>query len=70
MKCPVCNAAELVTGPRNFLYAYKGKSFSISAMPGYFCPACREIILNADESIRVSTAMLAFKKKVDASPLD
>ncbi|WP_353057591.1 type II toxin-antitoxin system MqsA family antitoxin [Pseudomonas aeruginosa] len=70
MKCPICGAAELISGPRDLIYTHKGESLSIRAISGYFCPACREAILTADESLRVSTAMLAFKNKVDASSPD
>jgi len=37
---------------------------------GDFCPACGEVVLDAGESTRVSTAVLAFNMQVNASMVD
>ncbi|OEC33000.1 HTH-type transcriptional regulator / antitoxin MqsA [Pseudomonas cuatrocienegasensis] len=70
MKCPSCAAAELVHDTRDMPYTYKSESTSIPAVTGDFCPACGEVVLDAGESARVSTAMLGFNKQVNASIVD
>jgi len=67
MKCPVCGEAALVHGVRDIAYAYKGQSVLIAAVEGDSCPACGENVLDAEESSRVSLAMLAFNRQVDES---
>ncbi|MDR3719539.1 MAG: type II toxin-antitoxin system MqsA family antitoxin [Bryobacteraceae bacterium] len=68
--CPSCGAAKLANDTRDIPYTYKGESTAIPAVTGDFCPACGETILNAVESSRVSAAMLAFNKQVNASIVD
>lgn len=70
MKCPSCGAAELVRDTRDLPYSYKGEATTIPAVSGDFCPACDEAVLEASESSRVSAAMLAFNKQVNASIVD
>ena len=70
MKCPVCAAAKLVHDTRDMPYTYKGESTMIPAVTGDFCRACGEVVLDMDESIRTSAAMLAFNKQVNASIVD
>ena len=70
MKCPSCAAAKLVHGTRDLPYAYKTASTTIFAVTGDFCPACGEAVLAPDESTRVSVAMLAFNKQVNAASVD
>ena len=70
MKCPSCGVAELVRDTRDLPYSYKGEATTIPAVSGDFCPACDEAVLEADESSRVSAAMLAFNKQVNASIVD
>ena len=70
MKCPVCAQARLVRKTRNLPYTYKGESTVISSVTGDFCPACSESVLDAEESARVSAAMLEFNKQVNASKID
>lgn len=70
MKCPHCAAAKLVRDTRSLPYAYKGESTAIPAVTGDFCPACGEVVLAAAESARVSAAMLAFNKQVNAAMVD
>jgi HTH-type transcriptional regulator / antitoxin MqsA len=60
MKCPVCEAAELVHDIRNLPYTYDGEATTIPAVVGDYCPACGEGVFDAPESRRVSAAMLAF----------
>jgi HTH-type transcriptional regulator/antitoxin MqsA len=62
MKCPICAKAELVQDVRNTPYTYKGKSTTIPAVTGDFCPACGEAILGATEGARISALMLEFNK--------
>jgi HTH-type transcriptional regulator/antitoxin MqsA len=60
-------AGELVRDQRDLPYTYKGESTVIPAVTGEFCPACGEAVLEADESQRVSEAMLAFNQQVNAA---
>ena len=64
MKCPSCAAADLVHDTRDMPYTYKGESTVLAAVAGDFCPACGEAVLDAEESARVSAAMLDFNKQV------
>jgi len=70
MKCPNCGAARLVSKTRDFRYAYKGDTTTIPRVKGEYCPACGEAVLDASESARVSAAMLAFNRKVNAAMVD
>ncbi len=70
MRCPVCGAADLAQQVRDVTYTYKGETTTIPAVVGDECPACGERLLNADESARVSTAMLAFHRQVNAALVD
>ncbi len=69
MKCPTCTAA-MVHDTRDMPYTYKNESTLIPSVTGDFCPACGEVVLNADESARASAAMMAFNKQVNASIVD
>ncbi|MDD5241945.1 MAG: type II toxin-antitoxin system MqsA family antitoxin [Sulfuricella sp.] len=70
MKCPTCEAAELVHDTRDMPYTYKGESTIIPAVTGDFCPACGEAVLDMPESTRTGAAMLEFNKQVNASIVD
>jgi len=70
MKCPVCGAAKLVRDTRDLPYTYRGETTVIAAVTGDWCPACGESVLNASESARVSAAMLAFNREVNAGIVD
>jgi len=70
MKCPVCGKAELVHDTRDMPYSYRGEQTVIPDVSGDHCAACDEVVLDAAESERVSAAMLAFNKEVNASIVD
>ncbi|MHC2144879.1 type II toxin-antitoxin system MqsA family antitoxin [Pseudomonas sp. 210_17 TE3656] len=70
MKCPACGAAELVNSTRDLPYTYKGESTQVPGVVGDFCPSCGEAVLDAQESRRVSAAMLAFNRQVNATTVD
>lgn len=70
MRCPSCGAAELVHDTREVAYTYKGESSTLPAVSGDFCPACGEAVLDADESARMSAAMLEFNRQVNAATVD
>jgi HTH-type transcriptional regulator/antitoxin MqsA len=70
MKCPSCASAELVHDIRDLPYAYKGESTLIPAVNGDFCPACDEVLTDAEESKRTMALMLAFNKQVNAAIVD
>jgi HTH-type transcriptional regulator/antitoxin MqsA len=70
MKCPVCGGAELIHDTRDMPYVYKGQKTKIPNVMSDFCPVCDEVVLDAEESSRVSGAMLAFNKQVNASIVD
>ena len=70
MKCPACGAAKLVRDTRDLSHTYKGETTTIPDVTGQFCPVCDEAVLDADESARVSAAMLDLNKQVNASIVD
>lgn len=70
MKCPSCAAGELAHGSRDMPYTYKGKAITMANVVGGYCPACGEMVLDAGESARVSTAMLDFNKQVNGAIAD
>ena len=70
MKCPACAMAALVNDIRDLPYTYKNESTIIPNVKGDFCSACGEIVLSAEESVRVSAAMLEFNKQINASIVD
>jgi len=70
MMCPTCAEAELVHDTRDMPYTYKGESTVIPLVTGDFCPACGELVLGIDESMRTSVLMLDFNKQVNASIVD
>jgi HTH-type transcriptional regulator/antitoxin MqsA len=70
MKCPNCEAKKLVRDTRDMRYTYKGESTVLPQVTGDFCPACGESDLDAAESRRTMSLMLAFNEQVDASIVD
>jgi HTH-type transcriptional regulator/antitoxin MqsA len=70
MRCPICDAAELVRDTRDVPYTYKGESTVIPAVTGEFCTACDESILDLAESRRTMGLMLEFNKQVNAAIVD
>ena len=70
MKCPVCDAAELIHDTRDLSHTYKGETTVIAAVTGDFCPACAESVLDAAESNRVMREMRAFSKQINAGIVD
>ncbi len=66
MRCPLCGATELRRDTRDLSYVYKGETTTIAAVLGDYCLACDEAVLDAAESTRVSAAMQAFNRQVDA----
>lgn len=70
MRCPICPAVELERDTRDLPYTYKGETTTIPAVVGVYCPACGESVLDAAESARVSAAMLAFNREVNAGIVD
>ncbi len=70
MQCSSCGAAELARETRDLPHVYKGEQTTIAGVAGWFCPACGEVELDGDEAARVSAAMLAFNKQVNAIGID
>lgn len=70
MKCPECGAAELIRDTRDVVYVYKGEKTVLPHVTGDFCPACKEYVLDADESRRTMDLMLAVNKQVNGSMID
>lgn len=70
MQCPLCGAAELTRETRDLPYVYKGERTTIADVLGDYCPACGEAVLDASESTRVSAAMQAFNRHVNAGIVD
>ena len=65
MNCPECDAG-MVHDKRDMQYAYKGDLTVITSVEGDYCLDCDEVVLDLAESRRVSAAMLAFNKHVNA----
>jgi HTH-type transcriptional regulator/antitoxin MqsA len=70
MKCPVCGGADLIEETRDLPYIYKGESVTIPAVRGKHCPACGDVVMDREESARVSAVMLEFNKTVNANAVD
>jgi len=70
MKCPSCEAAELMHDTRDMPFTYKGESTILPQVTGDFCPVCDEYILDASESRRTMQLMLAFSKQINSSLVD
>jgi HTH-type transcriptional regulator/antitoxin MqsA len=51
-------------------YTYRGKTTIIKGVTGKYCPQCNDCVLSLDESRRVSNAMLAFNREVNAAVID
>ncbi len=67
MQCFSCGEAELVKDRRNITHSYKGKSIIIPSVSGDFCPSCGEVVLDKNESQRISIAMLKFNQQVNST---
>lgn len=61
MKCPCCGSAELVHDTCDLSYTYKGESIDIPAVTGDLCPACGEVILDAEQGDRFSELVGHFQ---------
>jgi HTH-type transcriptional regulator/antitoxin MqsA len=70
MECPNCEKTELIEKTMDIPYIYKGSSTVIKQTRGKHCPCCDEFILSDTEARRVSEAMLAFNKQVNAEAVD
>ncbi len=70
MTCPFCGAASLIHDCRDLPYTYKGETTRIPEVSGDYCPACGEVVLEAAEAQRVSTAMLVFNQQVNTASVD
>ena len=70
MKCPSCGQADLVRDTRDMPYTYKGEATIIPAVTGDFCPACDEVVLDANEARRTSALMRELTKQVNAAIVD
>jgi HTH-type transcriptional regulator/antitoxin MqsA len=63
----MCGAAELVHGTRDMPYSYNSERTVIPAVTGDFCPACNEVLLDAQQGDRYSEMITAFNKQVIAA---
>lgn len=70
MPCPICCRAELIHDTRDLPYTYRGEETILSGVEGDFCPACNEISLDRDNSMKVSALMREFKIEVNATAVD
>ena len=66
MKCPECGAAELKPMRRDLPHTYKDHIPIIPNVSGHECPVCDEILVSMEDGKRVSDAMLAFNREVNA----
>lgn len=65
MKCPICAGAELVHEARDLSYTYKGRTTTITAVEGDYCPACAEVVLDRLNGDRYAAAIRDFKRQVN-----
>ena len=70
MRCPICGGAELIHDTRDLPYTYKGEQTVLPAIEGDFCPACGEVILDRDNSMKSGALMAEFNKQVNAAIVD
>ena len=70
MQCVSCGALDMAREFRDIPYSYKGESTVIPSVNGQYCIECGEAVMDAEESQRVSLAMLAFNKQVNSSVVD
>jgi HTH-type transcriptional regulator / antitoxin MqsA len=70
MKCAFCGEAKMRRGKRDLPYTYKGEETVIAGVKGDYCALCGEVLMDAAESARVSAAMIAFNRQVNASGVD
>ena len=70
MKCPNCDNQEMVLNTTDIPYSYRGESTIIKNVTSEFCPSCEEMILEHEEARRVSDAMAAFNRQVNAAAID
>jgi HTH-type transcriptional regulator/antitoxin MqsA len=66
MKCPICGSNDLAESVRDVDHHYRGMSTVIPNVKGKYCASCEDGILDPSESKRVSDAMLAFNREVNA----
>ena len=52
MKCPACGSAELLRDTRDVPVRHDGKTVLIPSVNGDYCPACGEVLLNAEQGDR------------------
>ncbi|MEX8504389.1 type II toxin-antitoxin system MqsA family antitoxin [Leptothrix ochracea] len=70
MKCPCCGATQLMHDTRDVPYTYKGETTTIPAVTGDFCPACAEVVLDAEAGDRYGVAVRMFQRQVNATIVD
>ena len=67
MLCPSCGATELIPDTRDIPYNYKGKSVTIPAIEGDYCPACGEGVLNREHGDRYGDLIGLFQREVNSA---
>lgn len=70
MKCPSCEAAELIHDTRDLPYIYKGEQTLIPDVTGDHCPACGEVVLDHEQGDRYSELVGAFQRQVNGAYVD
>ena len=70
MKCPICGRAQLIHDTRDMPYSYKGEETVLPGIEGDYCPACGEVILDRDNSMKAGALMREFNKQVNAAIVD
>jgi HTH-type transcriptional regulator / antitoxin MqsA len=66
MRCPSCSAVELVSETRDLSHRHRGEVTVILAVKGQFCSGCGEAFFDKGTADRISAAMAAFNKRIDA----
>jgi len=66
----MCGEAQLIHDIRDVPYTYKGEQTVLPAIEGDYCPACGEVILDRENSMKSSLLMGEFNKQVNAAIVD
>ena len=70
MKCPECGGAELLHDTRDDVYTYKGRTTTIPAVTGDYCPVCGEVVLEREPGDRYMRLIGDFQRQINAESVD
>ena len=65
MNCPNCGATNMVHETKALAYTYKGVTFNIHEVTGYYCAECLEVVLDRDQGDRYSALIGQVQAQVE-----